>query len=171
MSLLKTLRLCDANEVAELLGIYQRFATDRQFTTVLLQALLQKSAQKSASWLLKHHLEQGFLLSEQQETQLLELVTQVEHWEVILHLLQCFTYISLRPADLHTCFHNVRALTQHQNKLVRAWAYNGLHELARQHLVYKEQVHTIMRELSSDEPASVQARVRNILKSELYRSD
>ncbi len=57
-----------------------------------------------------------------------------------------------------------QALT-HNNKFVRAWAYNGFYQLARQHRELRDEALEIMRMGQRDEPAAVKARIRNALKN------
>ena len=52
-----------------------------------------------------------------------------------------------------------------QEKFVRAWAYNGFYLLAVQHGEYEAEARQLLTMALRDEPASVKARVRNVLKN------
>jgi hypothetical protein len=56
------------------------------------------------------------------------------------------------------------ARLQEENKFVRAWAYHGLYELAKQFGDSDNVIPLVMKGMN-DEAASVRARVRNILKA------
>ncbi|WP_448250543.1 hypothetical protein [Thalassotalea agariperforans] len=51
-----------------------------------------------------------------------------------------------------------------QNKFVRAWTYNGLYELSKQHPEYIKEAKQFFEMAMRDEAPSVKARIRNIMK-------
>ena len=51
------------------------------------------------------------------------------------------------------------------NKLVRAWAYNGFYEISRQYPEYKEETKKLFAMAMKDEAPSVKARIRNIMRT------
>ncbi len=52
-----------------------------------------------------------------------------------------------------------------ENKFLRAWSYNGFHELARQHREYIDYAIEQIERGEADKAASVKARIRNIRKA------
>ncbi len=50
------------------------------------------------------------------------------------------------------------------NKFVRAWAYNAFYLLSRQYPVYRDEAEQFLKMGLADEPASVQARIRQCIQ-------
>ena len=99
---------------------------------VLAECLEDEGAQRGATWLLKHYLEQqprsvDAATIESVYSRLEELV----HWEAKLHVLQCIPYMPVPAAQAQAVETFVRSCLRDQAKFVRAWAYNGFCELAR----------------------------------------
>ena len=51
-----------------------------------------------------------------------------------------------------------------EQKFVRAWAYDGFYQLAKQYPEYQQEAMSFFAMAMDDEVASVKARVRNIIK-------
>ncbi len=58
----------------------------------------------------------------------------------------------------------MRKCLEDDNKFVRAWAYNGFYELAKQYPEYRTEAGQLFEMALRDEAASVKARVRNVMK-------
>ncbi|MCP4400146.1 MAG: hypothetical protein GY801_22915 [bacterium] len=58
----------------------------------------------------------------------------------------------------------LKACLVDRHKFVKAWAYNGLYELATQHREYTEETQQLFDMAMRDEATSVKARIRNIMK-------
>lgn len=168
MSLQQALMYCDASCTEELLGVYHHFNCSKRFLTELVDCLNQPQSDQAASWLLKHHLEQGYLLDEPMSRKIVLHTMRVNHWESRLHLLQILPLVQIDCELTHNLFQHLKALTAESNKLVRAWAYNGLHQVALQYPFYKPETLRLLLAASESESPSVQARIRRIMQSGYY---
>lgn len=121
--------------------------------------------QTAATWVLKRLQENGGSYTAAQTKKLLDLLGQAAHWEVKLHLLQMLPQLTIPASHKDTLFYNLSRLLEHDNKFVRAWAYNGLAKLATQHSAYRSEVAEWLNSAQQDEAASVKARIRNVLKT------
>ena len=171
MSLKQALKLCDASSIDEMLKVYSHFCCEQKFEKDLVAFLAEQPLERAASWVLKHHLEQGFMLSDKNARNVISTFPNLQHWEARLHILQILSLLFLSEKDADELWPSVKVQTQDSNKLIRAWAYNGLHEIAKQAPVYKEEAGELLRSASeNDEAASVQARIRKVLKAGDYES-
>lgn len=118
-----------------------------------------------ASWLVKHHLESNKSLSENERTVVYQLLPALEEWQARLHVLQSIPLMPIPESCWQALEIFLRQSLNDPNKFVRAWTYNGLHELARFNDALREEVDAILEMGLRDEPASVKARIRNIKKA------
>lgn len=121
--------------------------------------------QVGATWLLKRFAEEGLDFSTAQAAEVLELLEGVRQWEASLHVLQLLPFLEIPQARAAVLSSRLTELVSHENKFVRAWAYNGLVVLADQHQVFREEVTKQIRGVASTEAASVKARIRNAEKA------
>ncbi|WP_338291750.1 hypothetical protein [Planctobacterium marinum] len=168
MSLQQALTLCDASCTDELLRAYKHFQSEKYFDRRLVECLRQPKTEKAASWLLKHYLEEGFILDELLVRKTLLTLLQTQLWDTRLHLLQCLGMLNIETELAHQLFQKLKLLTADKNKMVRAWAYNGLHEVAKQFPHYKTQTWEILSAVAENEAPSVQARIRKITRLDYY---
>lgn len=148
-----------------------------EFSSYLIELLILKCAkgepeytnaiffQKGATRLLKAWLESGERLTSKQTTLILSHLYLLSSWEAKLHILQSFPYFSIGEAQVKSVEAFIRDKLMDTNKFVRAWAYHGFYELAKQYPHYQEEAKCFFEQALIDEPASVKARVRNILKT------
>ena len=151
----------DGKSVDEICDIYKRYLNQQDFSGNLVLFIGQPTTEKGASWLLKHHLEnQGDVPADEVYKRL----SKLRKWQSKLHILQCIPYLPIAADDRQNVQVFLRSCLTERNKFVRAWAYNGFHQLARQYEEYREETEQFLRMAMSDEAPSVQARVGNILK-------
>ena len=81
-----------------------------------------------------------------------------------LHILQCLPYLDIPEDDSVGLGKFLDACLESDSKFVRAWAYNGFNELSLRFPRYREKVDGLLARAIESESASVQARIRNILK-------
>ena len=143
--------------------IYRQYSSSTDFCPFLLQSLAVPRYQIAASWLLKHHLEQQrvSLQSAQLDT-LCQYLTHLTHWQSQLHLLQllpghCFSQAQRRQLEPF-----IRGAITSDNKFVRAWAYNALHQLALRFTDLQRDAWDIIACAERDEASSVKARLRHL---------
>lgn len=168
MSLQQALTLCDATCTDDLLRAYHHFQQEKHFDRRLVEALCQPKSEQAASWLLKHYLEEGFSLDEVLVRKTLLVLLQTQNWNTQLHLLQLLGLLSIDAELVHQLFQKLKMLNYDKNKLIRAWSFNGLHEVAVQFPFYKPEALQILLAVPESEAPSVQARVRKIIKSSHY---
>ncbi len=121
--------------------------------------------QVAATWILKWLYKRQFLFSKSQVQELFLLFRVVTHWEAKIHLLQILNGLDISSQNCGGLYRFLKEHLQDNNKLVRAWSYNGLFVLAEQHDRFRSEVEKLLNEAKRDAAASVRARVRKICKS------
>lgn len=124
---------------------------------------LSPRMQQAATWLLKRRLETGTRLSNEQIKKLMKLLARLKHWEAVLHACQMIPHLALPRRYKKKMDSFLLKCLKGENKFVRAWAYNGLYELAKQFGDSAFVLPLLMKGMN-DEAPSVRARVRKILK-------
>jgi len=160
-------KLCqwDGKSADDIGHIYQNECQSTDFVDGIILLTADKDCQDGATWLLKKHLEQGHMLSQQQQNQLYQQLPELTQWQSRLHLLQSLQYLAIPVAHQQRLELFIRKNLGHDNKFVRAWAYDGFFQLAKQYPEYRNELMEFLNLAMADEAASVKARVRNILKS------
>ncbi len=165
MTLLEEIASWDGKSATALQSTYERHSDDEDFVATVLEHIADVELQRAATWLLKRHLEAGNSLSPGDSRAILGVLSDQEHWESRLHLLQCLPYLDI-PEDQSTGLEQfLDSCLESDNKFLRAWAYNGFNELALRLPSYRDEVNLMLARASESEAASVRARIRNILKS------
>ncbi|MDE0122107.1 MAG: hypothetical protein OXS33_10310 [bacterium] len=165
MTLLEEIASWDGKSATALQSTYERHSDDEDFLATVLEHIADVELQRAATWLLKRHLEARNSLSPGDSRAILGVLSDQEHWESRLHLLQCLPYLDI-PEDQSTGLEQfLDSCLESDNKFLRAWAYNGFNELALRLPSYRDEVNLMLARASESEAASVRARIRNILKS------
>ena len=155
----------DGRDTQYLADLYQAQQSTKGLIDELIVCLKSGGqAQLGASWLIKRHLEQGHKLSKKHTSEIFSNLSELDHWGAVLHILQSMPYLTLAPEHRSEVERFVRNKLSDPNKFVRAWAYNGIYELAKAFPDFQTQAKQFFEMAMRDEPASVKARVRNILK-------
>jgi len=155
----------DGKSATALQSTYERHSDDEDFLATILEHIADVELQRAATWLLKRHLEAGNSLSPGDSRAILGVLSDQEHWESRLHLLQCLPYLDI-PEDQSAGLEQfLDSCLESDNKFLRAWAYNGFNELALRLPSYRDEVNLMLARAVESEAASVRARIRNILKS------
>lgn len=168
MSIKQTLSLCDSSSTEELTEIYWHYQDSKDFEQELVKCLKHEKLQIAASWMLKHHLEQGFMLRPKLSRKVFIHMHNQSHWEAQLHLLQCLPLLEIPLDSVSEVLVFLDDNLTNKNKLVRAWVYNGFHELAQVNSELLPKAKTLFMQALEAEAPSVQARIRNIVKTGLY---
>ena len=153
----------DGKSTDELRIIYIEFFDSKRLPAGLVNLIEDRTLQSGATWLLKHHLETGATIREADRDQIYACLKGLRQWEAQLHVLQSIPYMTISAISRPRVEAFVRESITSTNKFVRAWAYNGFYELARQYPTYQDEANQFFAMAMRDEPASVRARVRNIL--------
>jgi len=166
MKLLYHVKKWDGKDIDFLKKTYDHYSCDPGFQRDVLDSLaLTERHQSAASWLLRRSLQRGYRPDEQQAAIIFEAMTKCNGWEAQLNLLQCMELLVVPESARFAVENYLRQALTHNNKFVRAWAYNGFYQLARQHRELRDEALEIMRMGQRDEPAAVKARIRNALKN------
>ncbi len=164
MSLELAITAWDGRSADHLEAVYLRHAGDSGFAARLIELSGRIELQSGATWLLKRHLERGGRLGVSEVADLFAQAPDLQTWEARLHLLQAMQYLRIPDTERQQLEAFVRHCLTDSNKFVRAWAYNGIYELARQYPQYRKEAKQLFEMAMRDEAASVKARIRNIMR-------
>ncbi len=162
MSLEQAITAWDGKSADDLEAVYLRHAGDSELVARLIELSGRTELQNGATWLLKRHLERGGRLGAGEAADLFALASDLQPWEARLHLLQAMQYLRIPDPERPRLEAFVRHCLTDSNKFVRAWAYNGIYELARQYPQYRKEAEQLFEMAMRDEAASVKARIRTI---------
>ena len=167
-SLSKEIGSWDGKSAAVLQSTYERHCADEDFVATILMYVADVKSQRASTWLLKKYLEAGNSLSVADCRMVISVLSNQDHWESKLHLLQCVPYLNIHEDDCVDFENFLNICIRSENKFVRAWAYNGFNELSMRFPRYRKEVDGMLARASESETASVRARIRNILKSRTF---
>ena len=165
MSLQDEIIVWDGKSASDIDKLFRSYSDDSNFIQSVISLLKEISGQKGASWLLKAWFENGYSVEPEQSSEIIDSLPMMETWETKLHVLQCLPYVSILIKKKFVVEDFVRASLKEKNKFVRAWAYNGFYELAKQHPEYRAEATALFNAAIEHEAASVKARIRHIVKS------
>ena len=154
----------DAKNVAEIKEIYQRYRSDSDFAAQLISFFDSAELEVGATWLLKHYLEQGGTLTKTEVARLHRSFKHLQHWSAKLHVLQCAEYWLVPKRYQQSTLAFIRSCLDHQRPFVRANAHHSFFWFANQFPEFREEVLQGFDNASTQETASVQARIRNLRK-------
>ena len=121
--------------------------------------------QIKATALLKRLAESGTKFTTQQLVAIFDSLAEVTHWEAKLHLCQMLQHVRIpNGSETKVVWFLERCLSA-ENKFLRAWAYNGFYELAKQHREYYDYAIEQLERAQKEKSAAVKARLRNITKA------
>lgn len=156
----------DGKYMAYLSGLYDQQMEKEVFFEDITELFVQvPSLQKATSWLFNHHYEQKGQLKASMIERIYGNCGKLKDWEAILHVLQLLPFITLAMEQVETVELFIRKQVKHPNKMVRAWALNGLHVLMKYVPELKEELAFQCEQALYSEAPSVQARARNIMKA------
>ena len=164
VTLLEEIASWDGKSAAALRSTYDHHGAQEDFIATVLECLADVDLQRAATWLLKRRLEEGNSLSAADCRAVCRGLPAKAHWESRLHLLQCIPYLAISEDDRAGLERFLDTCLASDNKFVRAWTYNGFHELSLRFPRYRERVDRMLDRASETEAASVRARIRNIRK-------
>jgi hypothetical protein len=122
-----------------------------------------KDLQKTSTWLIKHHYDNGHTLPQSLTEKLLTACKHIENWEAKLHFLQLIPHVKLTNVSIMITEDFVRACLADDNKFVRAWAYNGFYALTTYTPELKTELAFICKRALETESASIKAKVRKVM--------
>ncbi|MCP3919029.1 MAG: hypothetical protein GY711_26085 [bacterium] len=165
MQLAKRLGSWDGKDVAFLEKVYALYPHDAALAQDVFQALNSAAhVQTGATWLLKRHFESGARLDARATGRFLGSLALLEPWEARLHALQCMPFLVIPARSRAVLETFVREALESDVKFVRAWAFAGLHALAKAFEDLRPEAEALFDEALEAGPASVRARIRNLRK-------
>ena len=165
MKLLHQVRNWNGKDIDFLETTYAHYSAEPGFQQDLLDSLaLTEKHQSAASWLFRRSLQRGHAPNEAEAAAFYLALAKCTSWEAQLNLLQCIELLPVPEVARESLEQYLRQALTHGNKFVRAWAYNGFYQLARQYPDLQDEALEIMKMGQRDEPAAVKARIRNALK-------
>lgn len=165
MSLYDDISKWDKKSKQDIATIYSEHSHHSGFIDELLKFAADRDCSDGASWLIKHALEDGATLNAAQINKLCELSDLELAWQSVLHILQILPFMTVPASHKHQMMAFIRQNTEHENKFVRAWAYNGLYEIATTYDEYRDGLLVVLETAEGTEPPAVKARIRNIKKA------
>ncbi|GLQ29850.1 hypothetical protein [Litoribrevibacter albus] len=160
-----TLRRWTDKASADLSELYAALSDQPDFENRLIESLNgDEDIHRVTTWLIKHHLEQKHVFSDEQVACVFDQLGHLSNWEAKLHVLQLLPHVSVPERYKDPVEDFIRNCLSEINKFVRAWAYNGFYELACQYPELQPEAEILFEMASEDEAASVKARVSNIQK-------
>ncbi len=166
MSLEDELGQWDRKSKDFLASLFDRHNCQPGFLAGLVGMVDDPRLQSGATWLLKHHFDQG---GEPLDDKLVSAVynktPMLVHWDAKLHVLQCIKQMPVPDSQMRTVEAFVRHCLADDARFVRAWAYSGFCELARRFPQYQAEATHVLNEARASETAgSVLSRVRRELR-------
>ena len=155
----------DGKSVNDLELIYHKFSVEKDFVDQLIEMLRTVELNNGALWLLKHYFESSKRLSAQKIDAVYASLPMSHGWQSKLLFLQCIPYMPIEESHKIPIEQFLKGGIIDSNAFVRAWSYNGFHQLAQQYPEYQKQVQEFFEMALRDETASVKARIRNIIKN------
>ena len=164
MSLVGKIASWDGKSAKDIKMIYQEFEGVADLSSQLVDMLATTELESGASWLLKYYLENGGELCPADIQGIMRSLPHLEGWAAKLHMLQCSGYWRVPGRSKSRVEKFIRTNLDHPKTLVRAWACHGFFHLANQYPEYQQEVLDLFDQRQQREPASVRARIRNLLK-------
>lgn len=154
----------DGKSAVDIKAIYDAHNAESNFADTIVALTFTETCGKGASWLLKTWLEAGNELEQPQIEKIYGSLDQLKPWEAKLHVLQSIPFMPIAETVCSNLYAFLRITLTDSNKFVRAWSYNGLYELSRQHSKYIDETKEYFEMAMRDEVPSVKARIRNAMK-------
>jgi hypothetical protein len=145
--------------------LFETYGNEAGFSDQIIGYLADAATQTGASWLLKRYLESEGEINPSQISKIFVQLPELSDWATKLHILQSIAFIPIDYIDAERVEMFLRSNLNDKNKMVRAWAYNGFAELARQYPEYREESEALLAAALNDKSAAVRARVRNIVSA------
>ena len=154
--------LWDGKSKNAITRVYKKHNGKANFLVDVIALIADEPMQVGATWLLKHYFDEGGPpLESPSAAAVYSKVDSLVHWEAKLHVLQCMEHLPISKDQVKPVEKLLRLCLAGEAKFVRAWAYSGFHELARQHPEFQPEASRILAvALETETAGSVLARVR-----------
>jgi len=161
----------NSNDFTHISRVYADHFEQPDFIASLIAVCDSETHQVGATWLFKHALDQGDLVPEAIDpdllTQFCTTLNNLIRWAAQLHALQILSVVSIPHSSCGCVESFARTCMTSKKTFVRAWSYTALYHATRHDpKKHEKSVELLERTLNDDTaPASVKARIRNTLKS------
>jgi len=156
----------DGKSGARIAAVYDAHSDRTGFLARLLTLLPEPRHQIGVTWLLKRYLEKQGTVSPLDVVRIYQQFPGVADWEARLHLLQSVPHLPIACQQKQTVAMFLRAGLESDKKFVRAWSYSGFFDLSAQHEEFENEMIDLVTYALAHEPASIQARLRQVLKKQ-----
>lgn len=157
----------DKKDTDFLKSVFDRYSKDKDFLEQLIIYLSDSETESASSWLIKNYFHKTKEI-EYFSDQIYQNLQNFKNWDAQLHILQIMDSLTISFALKEAVEETLRKLLISENKFVRAWSYNGFYIFATKFPEYREEVDLFLKLALEDEPASIKARIRNIIKSKKW---
>jgi hypothetical protein len=161
----------DSRDLTHINRVYADHADRPDFIPALIARCTSEAHQDGATWLFKHAIDEGDLVPEAIDPDLLvsfcDALPHLTRWPAQLHALQILAMIPIPRSCASSAGSFARSCTTSRKTFVRAWSYTVLfcatkHD-PKEHAMTVKLLESTLNDDSA--PASVKARIRNTLKS------
>lgn len=154
----------DGQSATRISAIFERYKADKGFASALARLMESPSHQRGSTWLLKRFLESGARAGGGLSGLVYARLAHLDDWEAVLHVLQSMSHLPISERAAPGVASFLRVNLKHPRSFVRAWAYNGLYLLGKQHEAHRKKAQALLAAGLRDDAASVKARIRACLK-------
>lgn len=145
--------------------IYDANCGSSNFASTLAALLAEQDNQRGASWLLKHHIDNGHAVKRDDAQVCYTSLDQLTHWETQLHILQTMHALPIDAAHKAAVHRFLTKNVTSTKTLIRAWSYTGFVILACQHKEYRAEAQMLLEQAKQLETAgSIKVRIRRGLE-------
>lgn len=154
----------DQKSASDIEQIYVAYQQTSKFESQLIELCLDNNLSIGGTWLVKFHIEHGGSINTDDMQKVLAKLPEYDDWESKLHVLQILSHVQVSEKARKVLEPFLKYGLSDTNKFVRAWSFNGLYALAIQYPELQPEVTELLNRALVNEPASVKARVRKLLK-------
>lgn len=133
----------------------------------LINCISDDTTGQSISWLIKRFINDNkkeAISDRNISNKLIEMIIKFNDFNILLNLLQILQVLIINNSYKDKLYFKLKELINKDNKFIRAWSYNGLYVLSLQYDEYKDDVFELLDFALINECASVNARIRKIIK-------
>lgn len=162
----QAIRHWDGKSTANLTEFYLENSETPDFVSNLVVLLSEPDLQRSASWLLKHHIDNGNTIPSDVAQTCYASLDKLTFWDAKLHILQSMHALPINPACKDAVYNFLQKNLVSERRLIRAWSYTGFVILASQHSQYSAEASRCLLQANDVETAgSIKVRIRKGLEN------
>ena len=171
MTLAHDIAQWDSKDATYIKRVYANHYEHPDFHESLIALFPSIEHQDGATWLFKHAIDEGDLVPESIDTihinDMCASLDALETWASQLHVLQILSVVPIPTSCTAPIESFARSCMSSKKTFVRAWSYSALFAATRTDPKKHKKTITLLESTLNDAsaPASVKARIRNVLKS------